>query len=296
MRILNFGSLNLDYTYRVSHIAALGETITSNSLDIHPGGKGLNQSVALAKAGANVYHAGLIGEDGGMLKDVCQASGVDVRFIEVSQVRSGNAIIQVDEKGQNCIVLFPGANRAINKAFIDKVLESFGKDDYLLLQNEVSNLEYIIEKAWSVGMKIILNPSPMDERLLKCDLTKVSLFIMNEVEGKQITGKEEPKAILDRMQKQYPKAKIVLTLGELGSVFCDEKERVFQEIFPTVVKDTTGAGDTFTGYFITEYLNGKSPKEALESASLASSIAVSREGAANAVPYMKEVHMKKKAL
>lgn len=296
MRILNFGSLNLDYTYRVPHIAAPGETITSDELDIHPGGKGLNQSVALAKAGADVFHAGQVGEDGRMLREICEQSGVDTRFMKTSQIRSGNAIIQVDQDGQNCIVLFPGANRAIGKTFIDEVLAEFGEGDYLLLQNEISNLEYIIDQAWERKIRIILNPSPMDERLLKCDLRKVFLFILNEVEGAQITGKTDSKEIISEMNRRFPETEIVLTLGKDGSMYSDGENTVFQPIFRTAVKDTTGAGDTFTGYFITEYLNGKSAQEALESASLAASIAVSREGAANAVPYMEEVRRRKEEL
>lgn len=289
MRILNFGSLNLDFTYRVSHIAAPGETITSKSLDISPGGKGLNQSVALARAGADVWHAGLIGQDGDSLKTVCEQSGVNVTYIGVSKVRSGNAIIQVDDEGQNCIILFPGANRAVEKDYIDQVLGAFHEGEYLLLQNEISNLDYIIDRAYAKGMKIILNPSPMDEKLRSCDLGKVSMFVLNEVEGMQLTGQQEADEILSAMHRLYPEARIVLTLGSDGSVYSDGARRIRQEIYPTKTVDTTGAGDTFTGYFITEFIRGKDASESLRTASLAASVAVSRKGAADAVPWMDEV-------
>lgn len=128
MKVLNFGSLNLDHTYQVPHIVAPGETLTSLGLAIHPGGKGLNQSVALAKAGAEVFHAGQIGEDGEMLRKVCADSGADVRFIRNVETRTGNAIIQVDTNGQNCIILYPGANRCMEKSFIDEVLGHFRKE------------------------------------------------------------------------------------------------------------------------------------------------------------------------
>lgn len=289
MSILNFGSLNLDYTYRVPHIAASGETLTSRSLEIRPGGKGLNQSVALARAGARVCHAGLIGEDGRILEEVCRESGVDTKFIGVSDVRTGNAIIQVDDGGQNCIILFPGANRAVDEEFADRVLEAFGAEDHILLQNEISSLPYIIVRAWERGMKIILNPSPMDERLKECDLEKVWLFILNEVEGAQLTGMKEPEKILQEMRRRYPGARIVLTLGSDGSMYSEDGNTLRQEIFPAETVDTTGAGDTFTGYFITEYLASGDAAAALRSASMASSIAVSRKGAAEAVPEMEEV-------
>lgn len=289
MNILNFGSLNLDYTYRVPHITAPGETLTSRSLEVRPGGKGLNQSVALARAGASVCHAGLIGEDGRMLEKVCAESGVDTQFIGVSDVRTGSAVIQVDDAGQNCIILFPGANRAVDEAFADRVLGSFGEEDYLLLQNEISCLPYIIDRAWERGMKIILNPSPMDECLKECDLRKVWLFILNEVEGTQLTGIKNPEEILWEMQRRYHDARIVLTLGAGGSMYAECGDILRQKAFPAEVVDTTGAGDTFTGYFVMEYLSYGDAAEALRIASMASSIAVSRKGAAEAIPEMKEV-------
>ena len=158
MKVLNFGSLNLDHTYQVPHIVAPGETLTSLGLAIHPGGKGLNQSVALAKAGAEVFHAGQIGEDGEMLRKVCADSGADVRFIRNVETRTGNAIIQVDINGQNCIILYPGANRCMEKGFIDEVLGAFSEGDYLLLQNEINNLPHIIDSAYAKGMKIHVYP------------------------------------------------------------------------------------------------------------------------------------------
>ena len=289
MKVLNFGSLNLDYTYQVPHIVAPGETLTSAGLAIHPGGKGLNQSVALAKAGAETYHAGQIGEDGEMLRKVCADSGADVRFIRRVETRTGNAIIQVDTNGQNCIILYPGANRCMEKDFIDEVLGAFGKGDYLLLQNEINELPYIIDSAYARGMKIILNPSPMDDQVLACDLSKISMFILNEVEAGQLTGEKEPEKALESMQAKFPGAEIVLTLGGDGSVYAGGGKVIPQKIYPCHAVDTTGAGDTYTGYFIAEYLKEQDPVRALDIASMAASIAVSREGAASAIPEREEV-------
>lgn len=291
MKILNFGSLNLDYTYHLEHIVQPGETITSAGLEIHPGGKGLNQSVALAKAGAPVFHAGQIGEDGEFLRQVCAESGVDTRFVRTVSERSGNAIIQIDRNGQNCIILFPGANRTIEKSFADEVLESFTEGDWLLLQNEINELPYLIEKAYRLGMKIILNPSPMDERLKECDLSRISLFLINEVEGRQLTLEAEPDQILDRMRERFPQAETVLTLGERGSVYDDGSRRIRQSTFPAEAVDTTGAGDTFSGYFLAEYLRTGKPEQALRLAAAAAAIAVSRPGAAQAIPDLEEVRL-----
>ena len=289
MKILNFGSLNLDFTYRLAHIVQPGETITSRGLEIHPGGKGLNQSVALAKAGAEVYHAGQIGEDGELLKKICRENGVDTRYIKTVSERSGNAIIQIDEQGQNCIILFPGANRTIGEAYVDEVLGDFTAGDWLLLQNEISSLPYLMERASRRGMKIILNPSPMDEHLKECDLSRVSLFLMNEIEGFQLTGQTDPDEILDCMAEIFPGAETVLTLGEQGAVYSDGRERIYQKSFPSRVVDTTGAGDTFSGYFIAEYLRGGKPGDALKLAALAAAVAVSRAGAATAIPAYEEI-------
>lgn len=289
MRILNFGSLNIDYTYRVEHIVKPGETITSRKLEIFPGGKGLNQSIALAKAGAEVFHAGLIGEDGAFLKDVCQEAGADVSLIRESKVRTGNAIIQVSEQGQNSILLFPGANREMTEEYIEEVLGYFEEGDILLLQNEINQIDVLIEKGKEKGMKVVLNPSPFDERIGQCDLNKVDLFFLNEVEGEQITGEKESDAILSKMRERFPLAETVLTVGASGAYYSDGKDVVFQEAFPVKAVDTTAAGDTFTGFFLEAVMEGATGAEALRRAAKASSIAVSRKGASVSVPTKEEV-------
>lgn len=292
MKVLNFGSLNIDYTYRVEHIATPGETISSKSLEVFPGGKGLNQSVALAKAGAEVYHAGMIGEDGMFLKDFCQENRVNTEFIEVVNVRTGNAIIQVSDEGQNSIILFPGANRNITKEFIELVLTHFEAGDFLLLQNEINQVDYLIEAAKKRGMIIVLNPSPYDERLEKCDLSKVDIFLMNEVEGAQITGKCEEEQILEKIKVLYPQAATVLTLGEKGSI-CSWQGTVYrQPAISTEVIDTTAAGDTFTGYFLCGLMEDMEKGQALNMAAHASAIAVSRKGASVSIPLRLEVEQK----
>ena len=210
MKILNFGSLNLDYVYHVEHMVTPGETLASTRLETFCGGKGLNQSIALAKAGAEVYHAGCIGEDGAMLLQALEEAGVETSYIKTLPGKTGHAIIQVDKSGQNCILLYGGANRLLTEHYINQVLESFGEGDVLLLQNEVNLLHVIIDKAYERGMKIILNPSPFDDNLKFCDFSKISMFLLNEVEGEQITGKKEPAAILQELARLYSQAKVVL--------------------------------------------------------------------------------------
>lgn len=293
MNILNFGSLNLDFVYAVDHIVRPGETISSKSLNVFCGGKGLNQSVALARAGARVFHAGMIGGDGDILLDACHENGVDTSFIRRSSERTGNAIIQVAADGQNSIVLFGGANRQIEKKIVDEVLVNFVAGDMLLLQNEINLMDYLMARAMEHGMKIALNPSPCDAALTACDLGAVSLFLMNEVEGEQITGMSHPDRILERMRAMYPKADVVLTLGKNGVVYRDAAGALSSHgIYEVPVVDTTAAGDTFTGYFIAAVTEGLPAAQALRLASAASAIAVSRPGATASIPMRSEVETK----
>lgn len=289
MKVLNFGSLNLDYVYQVDHIIIPGETQATKSRNTFCGGKGLNQSIALAKAGIPVYHAGQIGEEGDILLETCKANGVNTEFIKKVPGPSGHTVIQVDKNGQNSILLFGGSNRSITREFVDEVFSNFEKDDILLLQNEVNELDYIIDTAYEKGMMIILNPSPYDSALDACDLSKVSLFLVNEIEGFQITGEKEPEKILAKIKEVYPKAKIVLTLGGDGSVYQDETGIYHQGIFKVKAVDTTAAGDTFTGYFISSILDGTPVQEGLKLAAKASAIAVSRPGATDSIPLREEV-------
>lgn len=289
MRILNFGSLNVDHVYKVADFVKPGETISAETYSRFCGGKGLNQSIALAKAGVPVYHAGMIGDGGEILLETCRDNHVNTEFIRQISGPCGHTVIQVDQNGQNCILLYGGANQSITKEFADEVLSHFEKGDMLLLQNEINELDYIIEKASEKEMQIILNPSPYNNKLDKCNLNKVTMFLVNEIEGGQITGENNPDEILKKFSQMYPQASVVLTLGGDGAVYQDKTGVYRQGIFPVKAVDTTAAGDTFTGYFLASVLEGMSPQEGLRMAAKASSIAVSRPGAAASVPMRNEV-------
>ena len=289
MKVLNIGSMNLDLVYRVDHIVQPGETEASVSMNTFLGGKGMNQSVALAKAGVEVYQGGMIGEDGQPFLDACAEYGVRADFIRKVEGKSGHAVIQIDSSAQNCILLYGGANQMLTEAYVDEVLSHFGSGDILLLQNEVNLLPYIVEKAYEKGMQIALNPSPFNEKLSAVDMTKISIFLLNEVEGNQVTGLTVPEEIIVKMQEMFPHARIVLTLGKDGAVYADGEERIFQPIFPVKAVDTTAAGDTFTGYFLAGLAEGMAIPEILKMSAKASSIAVSRAGAVPSIPYRDEV-------
>lgn len=291
MKVLNFGSLNLDFVYSVNHFVRPGETISSKSRQTFYGGKGLNQSIALARAGVNVYHAGAVGKaDGKILTEVLERNNVNIDFIkEYEDTSTGHAIIQVNREGQNCILLYGGANQMIVREDVDNTLENFAKGDFLILQNEINLLDYIMEEAHKKGLIIVLNPSPMDSRIYSLPLNYVDYFMLNEVEAADICGEAEDGKLLETLGEKYPGAKIVLTLGERGVRYKDGSTILEHGIYKVTPVDTTAAGDTFTGFFIGSLVQGHDAKEALQLASLASAISVSRKGAEASIPYMEEV-------
>ncbi|CUX35432.1 ribokinase [Clostridium sp. C105KSO13] len=289
MKVLNFGSLNLDYVYSVDHMVKPGETMASFGMNTFCGGKGLNQSIALARAGVAVFHAGMVGEGGKLLLKTCRESGIKTDYIRTIPGKSGHTIIQVDKNGQNCILLYGGANRSITKEYVDDVLGCFESGDILLLQNEVNLLDYIIEQAYDLGMMIILNPSPYDSALDTCDFSKISMFLLNEIEGEQVTGEGNVEKMLRKLKTMYPDARIVLTLGAEGSVYQYKEEQYHQGIYKVKAVDTTAAGDTFTGYFISSVIEGMPVQRGLELAAKAAAIAVSRQGAADSIPLKEEI-------
>jgi len=289
MKILNFGSLNIDWVYNVDHFVRPGETLSALSVERFCGGKGLNQSVALSKAGASVFHAGGIGSDGEFLKEKLKESNVDVSFVKVFEVPTGNAFIQVDASGQNCIILFGGANQEITKEYAQEVINNFQENDILVLQNEISSINEIVTMAYEKGLQIVLNPSPMNGKIAELDLNKITYFMMNEIEGEAITGTDEPDKILDIMMEKYPHSKVVLTLGDKGVRYAEGEKRIAWGSYDVTAVDTTSAGDTFTGYFIAALAEEMEIKKALERASKAAALAVSVKGASNSIPLPEEV-------
>jgi len=290
MKVLNFGSLNIDYFYEVEHIVRSGETIPSMKCRTSCGGKGLNQSIALAHAGAKVFHAGKVGQDGKLLIACLKTAGVNTSYIEVIKTKpSGHAIIQVDKNGQNSIIIEGGANQDIRKADVKRVLDHFKSGDCLLLQNEISSISEIINIAKKKGLTIFLNPAPMDKKVLNYPLDKVDYFIINEIEGRELTGEKNPKAIIKAMLKRFPRSVTILTLGVNGVIYNDHQTKIFVLAEKVTPVDTTAAGDTFIGYFIAQKLNGMTVENCLKIASRAAAICVTRRGAASSIPLKEEV-------
>ena len=281
--------MNLDHVYQVPHFVQPGETICAAGMNLFCGGKGLNQSMAVAKAGGKVCHAGIVGEDGGgMVEELCRA-GVDVSLIRRAPGPSSHTVIQVDPSGQNSIIVYSGENMRLSARDLDQILSGFEAGDLILLQNELFGSPLMMEKAAAKGLTVILNPSPADEGLRAFPLDKVDWFILNEIEGALLTGESVPEKILDALAALYPRASVVLTHGAAGAYLRAGSLRLFQPAFPVKAVDTTAAGDTFTGYFIAGLAENLPFETVMKRAALAAAIAVSRPGAAGSVPLRAEV-------
>ena len=289
MRVVNFGSLNIDYVYQVDHFVQPGETMSAQSLRIQCGGKGLNQSVALARAGVETWHAGLIGPEGRFLRQTLEQAGVHTQFVEETAGSTGHAIIQVTPDGQNSILLHDGANGQVTPDFVAAVLDHFGPGDTLLLQNETSCVEEIIRQAARRGLRVAMNAAPANGKLAGLPLERLTWLLVNEVEGAFLAEAEDPADILDILAARYPETTVVLTLGGRGSAAAHGTQRAWMPARQISVVDTTGAGDTFTGYFLRRALEGGSLEDALSLATAASALAVARPGAAESVPDCEEV-------
>ena len=289
MRILNFGSLNIDHVYRVDHIVHPGETIGSASYSRFCGGKGRNQSIALARAGAEVWHAGKIGEEGRFLRERLAEDGVNVDFVEEVSVPTGHTVIQVDAEGENAIVIHGGANRAITQADAERVLRAFSPGDFLLVQNETSALKDLLELAAAGKLKVAFNPAPFSPEVPNYPLAGVDLFILNETEGRCLTGEAGAEAGAAALLGRFPDAAVILTLGARGALYADRSGLFRLPGHRVAAVDTTAAGDTFIGYFLALYAKGADVRHCMAVACRAAALCVTRPGAADAIPALDEI-------
>ncbi|HEX3725171.1 MAG TPA: ribokinase [Pirellulales bacterium] len=289
MSILNFGSINIDRVFRVEHIARAGETIAGTSFPRLAGGKGANQSVALARAGAQVAHLGMVGGDGAWLIEKLTAEGIDTRWVQTSSEPTGQAMIQVDRAGQNAIVLDPGANRQIAPSHVDRALASLPKGAWLLVQNETSAVDYAMAQARQHKVRVAFNPAPCDAGVCDYGWEQVDLLCLNEIEGAALADCDDPEQIVAALAARAPQAEIVLTLGAAGVLYRDSRSRIRLAACAVTPLDTTAAGDTFLGYYLAARSQGRSPRDALETANRAAALCVTRPGAMDSIPRRDEV-------
>lgn len=289
MNIINYGSYCIDNVYSVDHFVKPGETIPSRDYQVYPGGKGLNQSLALANAGVKVKHAGKIGPDGVWLRDLLNEAGVDTSLTQVIDSPSGHANIQVTPEGENAIVIYGGANQKILPEDFDAVFADAEVGDILLIQNETSYLPQLIEYAAAKQQRIVFNAAPFTEEVSTYPLARIEYFILNELEAAALSGETDPALMLPALLRKYPHGKFVLTLGKDGVHYLDADQHYHQAAFSVTAVDTTGAGDTFTGFFLAGIVLGLGIPECLRNACKAGAICVTRAGAATSIPTLSEL-------
>ncbi|MBO1256461.1 ribokinase [Alteromonas sp. 5E99-2] len=289
MAIYNFGSVNIDHVYSVEHFVQPGETLSSSAYSQLLGGKGANQSVALAKAGATVHHVGCINKHDTQFKQQLIEYGVQCQFLLEGDIPSGHAIIQVTPDAENAIVLFGGANQQITDTLINDALSTSSEQDWVLLQNETNALAEIITTAKQKGLSVAFNPAPMTESVKDLPFDQIDLLIVNEVEAQMLTGESELSDIIDYFNQKHSAQDVIITLGKKGVCMLNGGNTTRVDAFRVNATDTTAAGDTFIGFFLASYINSTASEKALVNACAASAISVTQSGAAQSIPTQQDV-------
>jgi ribokinase len=291
-RIINFGSLIVDYVYTVPRFTRSSESLQANSCTLCIGGKGLNQSIAAARAGALVLHAGFIGDDGAPLKKCLENNGIDTRFIQSIAGPSGHSISQVTPFGERAMLSLHAANHEYTPWYIDSVLAEAQKKDLILIQNETNAIPYIMRQAKAHNLSLIFHVAPSSIQVNDYPLETVSVFILNEKAGQALTGQTTPETISTALRCRFPNAEIILNFGEKGIYYCDPSRSLFFPTPKTTPKDSSATEDTFTGYYIALKREGHPLEECLQLAIYASSLCLSSLGGVSSIPQRHELFNK----
>ncbi|WP_439104694.1 ribokinase [Celeribacter marinus] len=285
MAIYNLGSVNIDHFYTLPHFPKPGETLHATDHSIGLGGKGTNQSVAAAKAGAKVYHIGAIGGRDQWVRERMESFGVDTTYVRDVKHDTGHAIINVDAAGENTIVLQEGANIRQDADAVLDAIDNASQGDTLLLQNETNLQDHAAKFAVVKKMRVIYSAAPFDVEAVSRVLSEVTILVMNTVEAAQLTS------ALGSTLDKLPVPQLIVTLGAKGAMWrSNETGEVFEVPAPKVTPvDTTAAGDTFIGYVAAGLDNGMSIREAMEWATRAAALKVTRKGTADAIPTAEDV-------
>lgn len=289
MKVFNYGSINIDHIYRVPRFIQPGETLASEHYQMMLGGKGANQSIALARAGASVQHIGRVSSFDDWIFRKLQADGIGVYCVAHVEEPTGHAIIQVSDAGENSILLFGGANQSFSIARVAECLSNAERGDWLLLQHECNLTTEVMKLAKDHEMTVVYNPAPMPADIASIPLDCVDYLVMNEVEALQFAAndalsKDRPDELVEYLHQKNPHLKIILTLGKQGVVYKDAENLIKQPAERVVAVDTTAAGDTFIGYFVQQCITGKSIETALSVACKAAAVTVQTLGASDSIP------------
>ncbi|MCK0141371.1 ribokinase [Aliiroseovarius sp. F20344] len=284
MTIFNFGSINIDNFYHVSHMPAPGETLSAQEHSVGLGGKGANQSVAVTRAGSNVRHIGAVGPEGSWCVETLKEAGVGVNHVATLNVPTGHANILVDAEGENQIVLYSGANTAMTVTFIEDALKDAAAGDTLILQNETNLTTEAAKLARARAMRVIYSAAPFTAEAAKKMLPVTDMLVLNQIEAQQLT--EALGVALADLEVPV----VLITKGADGAVWIENGVETAQvPAFPVTPVDTTGAGDCFIGYVAAGLDQGMMPEDAMRFGAAASALKVTRFGTADAIPKRDEV-------
>ncbi|PZQ97675.1 MAG: ribokinase [Cereibacter sphaeroides] len=280
MAVWTFGSINIDHVYRVPHLPRAGETLAAHEYSMGLGGKGANQSVAAARAGARAVHIGAVGPEGRWARDMLDDYGVDIAHVAIAEMPSGHAIINVDPAAENAIVIFSGANHSFTAETVGEALAFAHPGDTLLLQNETSAQADAARIGKEMGLRVIYSAAPFLVSSVKAVLPHVSMLVMNEGEAAELRA----------AFGQMPEIDMIVTRGGDGAEWLSPgRQTIRVPAFRVTPVDTTGAGDCFTGTLAAALDAGLEPAAAMRRASAAAAIQVTRPGAAQAMPSVDEV-------
>jgi ribokinase len=283
--IWNLGSINVDNVYTLPHLPGAGETLAATGFQQGLGGKGANMSVAAARAAARVVHIGAVGRDGVWARDRLLEYGVDTQHIHTVNMATGHANISVDADGENSIVLFPGANDQLTKQMIGAALTEASSGSWVMMQNETSGQAYAAQTAKTLGLKVAYAAAPFEVDAVRAVLEHIDLLVLNAIEAEQLTD------AVGCGLSDLPIADIVVTLGADGCEWVSKQHDSDDkyDAYPVKAVDTTGAGDTFTGYLIASLDRGLEMDAAIDLALRAGALMVTRHGTADVIPDLKEI-------
>lgn len=287
MTIWNLGSVNADLVYRLPHLPAPGETLAAITHQRGLGGKGANMSVAAARAGSHVKHIGAVGKDGVWMRERLSEYGVDVGHLAIVDVPSGHAIVALDaaqgQEGENLIIIHPGANIMVDSAKLGSVLAKADPGDIAIFQNETNAQLEFARLAKGLGLRVCYAAAPFSVDAVSAVLEFLDLLVLNEIEAEQLQG------ALGQKIEDLPVADIVVTLGKDGCRWVHQGQDARFDAPKVKPVDTTGAGDTFTGYLLAELDRGLRMSQAIETAQKAGAVMVTRLGTADVIPTKPEI-------
>ncbi len=295
--IVVVGSINMDITVKVPRIPKVGETILATEIQQFGGGKGANQAIASARLGSSVAMIGKVGKDknGQELIDRLLRENIDITGVEFSEDMTGTAFINVSQEGDNNIVVYPGANKDIDIEQIERNRHIIENSKICIIQMEIPYeiVRYVANICYEKGVKLIFNPAPASREIEDDVLKKSYILIPNETELFILIGEEKPcfDTIDEAIEKLYNRGinKLIVTLGEKGSILYDGKEKIYFESKRVQAVDSTAAGDSFVGALATALVEGKTLTESIEFATVAAALTVTKFGAQSSLPTRKEV-------